>query len=57
MSGFVAVNLIDFEKLTPAQKKQLKDKLQSRVRTLQEQLDEVTKALKLVEGRMPRPKK
>ena len=51
MSGKTAVDLIDFEKLTPEQKNALKKKLQSRVRALQAQLDEVTAALMVVEGK------
>jgi hypothetical protein len=49
MSGKVAVDLIDFEKLTTEQKSRLKKKLQSRVQALQAQLDEVTAALQMVE--------
>jgi hypothetical protein len=51
MSGKAAVDLIDFEKLSLAQKNRLKRKLQSRVKALQAQLDEVSAALEMVEGR------
>jgi excinuclease UvrABC helicase subunit UvrB len=49
MSGFVGVNLIDYEKLTVQQKNRLKRKLQSRKQELQTHLREVDKALKVVE--------
>jgi hypothetical protein len=57
MSGFVGVNLIDYEKLTVRQKNRLKRKLQSRKRALQTQLSEVDQALKVVEKKSKRKKK
>lgn len=57
MSGFVGVNLIDYEKLTVQQKNRLKRKLQSRKQELQTHLREVDKALKVVEKKSKRKKK
>ena len=57
MSGFVGVNLIDYDKLTTQQKNRLKRKLRSRKQALQAQLSEVDKALKVVEKKTKRKKK
>lgn len=57
MSGFVGVNLIDYEKLSVQQKNRLKRKLESRKRALQTQLSEVDKALKVVEKKSKRKKR
>ena len=56
MSGFVGVNLIDYDKLTVRQKNRLKRKLRDRERALRAQLSEVDKALKLVEKKSRRRK-
>ena len=57
MSGFVGVNLIDYENLTVRQKNRLKRKLQMRKRSLQSQLSEINKSLKVVERKSKRKKK
>ena len=57
MSGFVGVNLIDYEELTVQQKKRLKQKLESRKRALQAHLSEVDKALKVVEKKLKQKQK
>lgn len=57
MSGFVGVNLIDYENLTVRQKNRLKRKLQMRKRSLQSQLSEIKKSLKVVERKSKRKKK
>jgi hypothetical protein len=56
MSGFVGVNLIDYDKLTVRQRNRLKRKLRDRERALRAQLSEVDKALRLVEKKSKRRK-
>jgi argonaute-like protein implicated in RNA metabolism and viral defense len=57
MSGFVGVNLIDYEKLTVQQKNRLKRILRSRQRALKARLSEIDRMLKLVEKKSRRKKK
>jgi hypothetical protein len=57
MCGLVAVGLIDFESLDESEKNKLKEQLRLRKRALKAQLDEVSKALVVVEGKSRRPKK
>jgi hypothetical protein len=57
MSGFVGVNLIDYEKLTVQQKNRLKRTLRSRKRALKARLSEIDRMLKLVEKKSRRKKK
>ena len=57
MSGFVGVNLINFENLSPDQKKALLKKLKSRQQALENHLKEVEKSLDLVEQHLKRQQK
>jgi hypothetical protein len=54
MTGKTAIDLIDFKRLTLEQRNALKKKLQSRVQAVPAQLDELTAALKMVEGKTKR---